>query len=205
MDLLVIGCAVVLTAAIAAVVRFAYRVTRRMHSVRDLPRGHVGYVFYGVVTHVGDGDGFRIFHVPWLRSSKYPPKGPVLSVRLAGVDAPEIRCFGHPAQPFAAEATEYLKGLVHGRMVRIRVLGVDMYGRVLSIVYVRRWLRWVNVNVRMVEAGLACLYTGKAAQYGDMYDELVRSEERAKAERLGMWSRGRVVLPMDHRKQNRGK
>ena len=59
-------------------------------SVREIP--HSWYLrnvtIEGRVTRVGDGDGFRMLHHPEYPLIRYPT---TLSVRLAGVDAPEVR------------------------------------------------------------------------------------------------------------------
>jgi endonuclease YncB( thermonuclease family) len=46
----------------------------------------------GLVTRVGDGDGFRILHYPKYPLVRVPT---TLSVRLAGVDAPEVIYFNN--------------------------------------------------------------------------------------------------------------
>ncbi|KAL7752449.1 putative endonuclease lcl3 [Sorochytrium milnesiophthora] len=62
----------------------------------------------GIVTSVGDSDGFRFYHVPTMRSLLSLPKkltsADTISVRLAGVDCPEAAHFGNPAQPYSYEA-----------------------------------------------------------------------------------------------------
>jgi endonuclease YncB( thermonuclease family) len=58
-------------------------------SVREIPHSWFlnNVSIQGIVTRVGDGDGFRLLHHP-----KYPliRHSNTLSVRLAGVDAPEV-------------------------------------------------------------------------------------------------------------------
>lgn len=44
--------------AILLVIYGIYRIFRRIEAIADLPRNPKGYKFRGVVTHVGDGDGF---------------------------------------------------------------------------------------------------------------------------------------------------
>lgn len=67
--------------------------TRRMSTINDLPEDKLNYIFYGIATRVGDGDGFRVYHVPWFRSSNYNKHSDKLPIRLAGIDAPEVGCF----------------------------------------------------------------------------------------------------------------
>lgn len=88
-------------------------------------------VLVGRVVTVGDADGFRFHHTPgppFLRDWLYPwpprtsrTKGSggktklvreTISVRIAGVDAPESAHFGKPAQPFSKEAKAFLTSMV---------------------------------------------------------------------------------------------
>lgn len=172
--------------------------TKRMSTINDLPAVK-DYIFYGIATSVGDGDGFQIFHVPWFRSSDYNRNSEKLPIRLAGIDAPEIGCFDKPAQPKSREAKEYLTKLIHTRMVRVQVLSVDIYGRINAIVHVRNWyFSWhINVNLKMLEAGLACVYDRTGAVYGGYRHEFILAEQKAKSNRLGMWQSSYVILPMD--------
>jgi len=181
-----------------------YKSQMRMESVIDLPREIRNYKFKGIVTSVGDGDGFRLFHVPWMRSSKYGRGSPKLPVRLTGIDAPEMRCFSTPGQPFAEEARGYLRGLILGKMVHITVLSVDMYGRIVVMVHVKPgWISWQNVNLAMLQAGMACVYDRAGAEYGPYKKEFEEAEKAAKKRRLGMWSQRNVVLPMDYKSHHK--
>ncbi|GAC96179.1 hypothetical protein PHSY_003759 [Pseudozyma hubeiensis SY62] len=86
-------------------------------------------VLVGRVVTVGDADGFRFHHtpgLPYLRDWFYPwpPRTKkrkngqsqlvreTISVRIAGVDAPESAHFGKPAQPFSKEAKHFLSSMV---------------------------------------------------------------------------------------------
>jgi len=53
-------------------------------------------------------------------------------VRLAGIDAPETERRDAPAQFFAAQATERLRGLVLDRDVEIFGIGRDRHGRIVA-------------------------------------------------------------------------
>ncbi|KAI8847610.1 hypothetical protein BC829DRAFT_235766 [Chytridium lagenaria] len=105
----------------------------------------------GVVVRVGDADGFRMcvegskgwkvfMEEKWGRREGFgcvPKVGgekvETVSVRLAGVDAPECAHFGAPAQPFSKEAKEWLAETILGKVVTITLLRMDQYGRVVAI------------------------------------------------------------------------
>ncbi|KAI9145966.1 hypothetical protein BKA69DRAFT_314180 [Paraphysoderma sedebokerense] len=88
----------------------------------------VGTKLEGLVTSVGDADGFRFWHRPTLLRwfLRTPPvhdrsllSNETIAVRLAGVDAPEAAHFGSAPQPFSFESYEFLsKALIPGKPVK---------------------------------------------------------------------------------------
>ncbi|KAH7162862.1 hypothetical protein B0J13DRAFT_430772 [Dactylonectria estremocensis] len=155
---------------------------------------------FGRVTSVGDGDGFHLFHTPggralgwgWLR--KIPErrkdlKDRTISIRIAGIDAPELAHFGRPVQPFAEEAHKWLTDYVGNRNVRAYVYKRDQYGRIVATVYVRRFLLRKNVGLELVKVGLATTYEAKSgAEFGGMQKVYEKAEAKAKRSQKGMWS-----------------
>ncbi|KAL9617963.1 MAG: hypothetical protein Q9160_007268 [Pyrenula sp. 1 TL-2023] len=144
----------------------------------------------GLVTTVGDGDNFRLYHTPggrlvgyqwlrarlrsennvgylrkWIWSSRKTEKrlkaDETIHVRLAGVDAPELGHWGNPAQPGSKEALEWLKGFVLGRRVRVTALKPDQYNRVVGRVLIWRF-PWVFGRK---DVSLEMLKAGKAGIY----------------------------------------
>ncbi|KAL2258204.1 hypothetical protein VTK26DRAFT_8579 [Humicola hyalothermophila] len=164
----------------------------------------------GTVTSVGDGDGFHMFHTPggrlagwgWLRRvprDRKELKGRTISVRIAGIDAPEGAHFGKPAQPYAAEAQTWLESYILGRRVRARIYRRDQYERVVATVHVRRPLvpflpfpsRRRDVGLEMLHRGLATTYEGKiGAEFGGdkMERRYKEAEEEARRRGRGMWA-----------------
>ncbi|KAI9845798.1 MAG: putative endonuclease lcl3 [Sclerophora amabilis] len=156
---------------------------------------------FGRVTSVGDGDNFRLFHTPggritgwgWLPGRKVPEtrdglKDRTISVRLAGVDAPELAHFGRPAQPYSSEALNWLRDYILHRRVRAYIYKRDQYDRVVSTVYVRRGLLRRDVGLQMLKEGLATVYEAKTgAEFGRVEARYRRAEWWAKTKRKGMW------------------
>lgn len=101
---------------------------RRYRTAQDVPAD-----FYrsqrqlsGYIAGVPDGDGLRIYHQPRSDSiltgclapgkpnfKRLDLRNETISVRLAGVDAPEMAHFGNAEQPYAKEAVNFLKGYLH--------------------------------------------------------------------------------------------
>lgn len=128
-----IGAAIagVTTTSLGAVLWWRY--FRRIPTAEYVTPAVLRYrkVLVGRVVTVGDADGFRFHHTPgppllrdWLypwppRTSKTKGAGgrtklvrETISVRIAGVDAPESGHFGKPAQPFSKEAKAFLTSMV---------------------------------------------------------------------------------------------
>ncbi|RKP04329.1 hypothetical protein CXG81DRAFT_23104 [Caulochytrium protostelioides] len=119
-----------------------------------------------------------------------------MAIRLAGVDAPEGPHFGRTEQPFYADAKAHLATRCPpGTTVRVRCLARDHYGRCLGVVWARwGWLGRLgwhrNVNLDLVQAGLAVVYDQAGKQYDGMEAVLRAAEKQAQQQRLGMWHRG---------------
>ncbi len=120
-------------------------------------------------------------------------------VRLVGIDAPELGGRGRPTQPYGRKSQFYLNDLVVGQTIDIRRLGVDRYGRILGEIF----LEGRNINLMMVEAGMAEVYRGRMEPGldADMYR---RAEESARRDRRGIWSLGdRYISPRQWRRMGR--
>jgi micrococcal nuclease len=139
------------------------------------------------VYRVVDGDTFVVKH------------GSVkLTVRLVGIDAPEISTNKHRAgQPFSRQSTQHLAALILNKTVDVKSYGTDQNGRTLGEVLL---LNGRNVNLEMVQAGLAEVYRGRPAAGLDM-EPYWKSEEEAKAVNRGMWVLGnQYVSPREWRR-----
>jgi len=76
------------------------------------------------------------------------------------------------------------------KQVRIQRRGIDRYGRTLGNVYVDDL--WVNF--KLVEVGLAWHYKKYSADV-----ELADAEVKARAEKVGIWSRADAIPPWEFR------
>lgn len=112
-----------------------------------------------------------------------------VSIRIAGIDAPEGAHFGHPAQPYSKEALDWLTGYILHRRVRAYIHKKDQYDRAVATVYVRRWLLRRDVGYRMLKQGLATVYEAKSgAEFGPGLEEKYRRAEWwAKTRKKGLW------------------
>lgn len=107
-----------------------------------------------------------------------------ITVRLVGIDAPEIPERKHqPVQPFSLKSAKYLSNLVLHKTIYVQPYGEDSYGFTLGVVYVDG----KNINLEMLNAGLAEVYRGQPASGLDL-DPYWRAEKEARKARLNMWS-----------------
>jgi len=119
-------------------------------------------------------------------------------IRLVGIDSPEIGFKSHRTQPFAQEAKSYLKHLLGNKKIRVVSYGTGAYNRQLAEVFLEN----KNINIEMIKAGLAEVYTGKKPQKLDSRQYLVE-ESMAKRNRQGMWTQGTFYKsPKQWRKEN---
>ncbi|KAG4433877.1 putative endonuclease lcl3 [Cadophora sp. M221] len=194
---------ILLTTTILVSVRI-YRsyLTRIPEATYIRPRFFRKRSLFGKVTRVGDADNFHLFHTPggrmagweWAPGRKIPEnkvdlKNNTIHVRIAGIDAPEGAHFGKPAQPYSAEALEWLKNYITDRRVRAYIYKRDQYERVVATVWVRRFLFRRDVGREMLKAGFATVYEAKSgAEFGDFEEKYREVEEKAKRKKLGMWA-----------------
>ena len=91
--------------------------------------------------------------------------GTALTIRLVGIDAPETSKKKHEqGQPYSRKSAKYLASLVLNKTVDIKSYGKDGYGRTLGVLFVDG----MNLNLKMVKAGLAEVYRGPPAKGLDL-------------------------------------
>ncbi len=120
------------------------------------------------------------------------------TIRMAGIDSPEIGYDGRPSQPYCRRAKNYLEGLLSGKKVEIKSHGTGGYNRQLGEVF----LDGVNINLEMIKAGLAEVYQGRLPKGLDAkaYND---AQTKARKNRKGMWVQGRsYVSPKKWRKDH---
>ena len=149
----------------------------------------LSYADQYVVTQVLDGNTIR------ARSIRKQ-----LIIKLAGIDAPEMSIkINEPGQPFSRKARSYLADLIKNKMVQIQELGSDYYRRVVGVVY----LKGKNVNLRMVQVGLAEAERGRLPKGFDP-TPYRSAEYHARKAKRGMWSQGdEYISPQEWRKHQR--
>jgi endonuclease YncB( thermonuclease family) len=117
----------------------------------DSDRGFPGPVT-AHVTHVVDGDTFEALAAIWLGQTI------TVRIRIAGIDAPELRARCESEYGRAVAARDYLIKRIEGGDVRLSAVRYDKYGgRVDADVADTRG----NIGDGMIKAGLARAYYGE--------------------------------------------
>jgi micrococcal nuclease len=147
----------------------------------------------GTVTKVSDGDTIQVT----------TPERTKLRIRLYGMDAPETPKINQrtgrvnkPGQPYGEESWKALEGKIMGKQVRLDILDIDKYKRMVGII----WIGSRNINLEMIQEGYAEAYVEylKEPSYRSQF---IRAEREAKSARRGIWSLPGYERPGDFRKR----
>lgn len=145
----------------------------------------------GTVIKVSDGDTINV----------KDDLGTKVKIRLYGIDTPETEKsnkktgrISKPGQPYGEEAWKALDEKVFHKRVKLEVMDIDRYKRLVSLV----WLDNRNINKEMVAEGWAWAYK----QYLDTpyASEFIGLEAQARAKRLGLWQQNNPQPPWEFRK-----
>jgi len=118
---------------------------------------------YGKVVKVYDGDTITIAaYLPIPNSPLYR-----FSVRLNGIDTPEIRGKTRAEKDLALVAKNALSEFILGKVVELRNIMNEKYGRILADVY----LGATHINEWMIENKYAVRYGGGAKVRPTEWDE----------------------------------
>jgi len=140
--------------------------------------------YEGRVVGVSDGDSITV-----LDSAKRQHK-----VRLAGIDAPELK------QAFGQASKRSLSALVFGKTVVVETEKRDRYDRQIGKVLVEGR----DANLAQIEAGFAWHYKQYAAEQSDIDQRLyAEADADARASRRGLWQDRNPQAPWDFRRQQR--
>ena len=135
----------------------------------------------GLVVGVSDGDTITVL------VDKTPYK-----IRLAGIDAPESR------QAFGQASKQHLSALVYKKPVTVLWDKKDRYGRTLAKVMVDG----TDACLEQVKAGVAWHYKRyEAEQPAQDRGDYAAAEDRAKGERIGLWSDAQPTAPWGWRRE----
>lgn len=106
-------------------------------NVTDIPSTYFGPTapfLRGRVVSVSDGDTIRFLSAPTVFHTSRIQKNQKMSdvalpIRICTIDTPETAKFGKEGQPFGEDAKKLLSNMVDDKIVNIRLLQKDQYGK----------------------------------------------------------------------------
>ncbi|MBD2214501.1 thermonuclease family protein [Nostoc linckia FACHB-104] len=129
------------------------------------------------VVSVGDGDTLRAHN----------QQGQAVTIRLACVDAPELK-----QRPWGEQSAARLKQLLPiGQSIKVRQVERDKYKRLVAEVYVGDR----SINLSMVQEGQAVVYRQYLKGCANTKDQFLKAEAAAKQQKLGFWNQPKPVMP----------
>jgi endonuclease YncB( thermonuclease family) len=172
----------------------------------------------GRVEKVIDGDTLRIRHYPnypYQKQNEYNGKlyEHTITIRLYGIDAPEIAKNGNPGMAYANESKDYTMSKVNGKIVNVKVFKKDQYSRVLGKVMTDECYPidsfstmkvsttspsavckpnydYLDVSQGLAHNGLSTLYRGGGAEYDGNKNGLEKEIQFAQINKKGIWTNG---------------
>ena len=122
-------------------------------------------------------------------------------VRLAFIDAPELKQRSRWGVPVGRESREFLERLVRGQPLRVDLLGRGHYGRWMGRVWILRGDGGepLDVNLSMVEEGHAFVLAFFQKAPGGFHS----AQQVARAKGRGMWGYEGVRFPWAYRRKLR--
>ncbi len=119
-----------------------------------------------------------------------------ITCRLYGIDSPEHKRRDRRGQPYAAEAGNELKRLIHGQRVEVITTGEKTHGREVCIIK----KDGSDMNLEMVKRGYAWAYRKHlSSPYASEY---IEAENKARDQKLGMWQEANPVPPWEFKRRN---
>lgn len=118
---------------------------------------------YGKVIKVYDGDTITI-------AAKYPATDNTMyrfSVRLNGIDSPEIKGKTNAEKELAKKSRDMLHNLIYNKVVSLEDVKTEKYGRLLANVHMGN----ICVNTWMLNNGLAIPYDGGTKTRPDEWND----------------------------------
>ena len=133
----------------------------------------------GKVVGVSDGDTITVLH-----------DGKGEKIRVYGIDCPE------KGQDFGQKAKQFTSDKVFGKVVEIEPVTMDRHGRTVALVF---FGGGQNLSEELVDEGCAWVFRKYCSKPRcSLWLEL---EERARKNKVGLWSLPNPIPPWDYRKK----
>lgn len=132
------------------------------------------------VIGVMDGDSIKVLR------DKHQVK-----IRVYGVDCPEKK------QPFGARAKQFTSSLVFGRIVSVKEMDTDRYGRTVALINIYE----KSLSRELIVNGYAWVYSQYCDK--DFCSRWIKYQDAARKKKLGLWSKPDPIAPWVFRKKRK--
>ena len=115
-----------------------------------------------------------------------------IKIRIAWINAPELKKKGKKAEAYANEAKKYLSKLIKDKQVSIQIIGKDKYKRTLAYVDyypTKSDSDYIDISQEMLMKGMAKSYTDFPNIEDSDKEILLNLEKEAKKNKVWLWSK----------------
>lgn len=140
------------------------------------------WAWSGEVVGITDGDTITVLNSKTLKDVK---------IGLYGIDTPER------GQAFSKRARQFTSKTVYGKIVEVKVMATDRYGRTVAMIFVDKTL----LNEELVKAGLAWVYEFYCSE--PICESWENFQLRARFDKKGLWADPDRIPPWEFRRQKR--
>jgi len=144
----------------------------------------ISWAWSGEVVGIIDGDTITVFRSKTLKDVR---------IRLYGIDTPE------KGQAFSKKAKQFISKMVYGKLVEVKVMATDRYGRTVAMIYADKTL----LNEELVKAGLAWVYDFYCSE--PICESWKNFQLRARFDKRGLRSDPDRIPPWEFREKKRSK
>jgi endonuclease YncB( thermonuclease family) len=116
-----------------------------------------------------------------------------IRVRFSYIDAPESKQLSFDQKPIGYESKTYLKNRIENKLVSLKILNTDMYGRKIGEIFLSN----KSINLEMVSSGYAIPY-----HLNTKY-QFRQAQYIAMNQRLGIWKYDGFISPWSFRQNKR--
>ena len=140
----------------------------------------LAWAWSGEVVGITDGDTITVLHSKTLKDVK---------IRLYGIDCPE------GGQAFSKKAKQFTSKMVYGKVVEVKVMATDRYGRTVAMIFVDKTL----LNEELVKAGLAWVYDFYCSE--PICESWKNFQIGARFDKRGLWADPDRIPPWEFRRK----
>ena len=138
------------------------------------------WAWSGEVVGIMDGDTITVLNSKTIQDVK---------IRLYGIDCPE------KGQAFGKRAKQFTSKMVYGKVVEVKVMDTDRYGRTVALVAVNKQI----LNEELLKAGYAWVY------YQYCHEMICHAwadyQFAAKLDKRGLWADPDPIPPWEFRRK----